>query len=40
MRLASTSSTVIGWRIFAAGFSDAWCRIVTAISASCSAVVP
>ena len=40
IRLASTSSTVIGWRILAAGFSEAWWRIVTAISASCSDVVP
>ena len=40
MRLASTSSTVIGWRILAAGLSDAWWRMVTAISASCSEVVP
>jgi hypothetical protein len=40
IRLARTSSTVIGARILAFGLSDAWWRIVTAISASCSDVVP
>ena len=30
----------IGRRIFASGFRPAWRRIVTAISASCSGVVP
>ena len=40
IRDASTSSTVIGSRYFAAGFIDACRRIVTAISASCSEVVP
>ena len=39
-RLASTSSTVIGWRILALGLSEAWWRMATAISASCSEVVP
>ena len=36
----STSSTVIGARILAAGLSPAWRRMVTAISASCSGLVP
>ena len=39
-REASTSSTVIGSRYFACGFKLACCRIVTAIWASCSLVVP
>ena len=40
MREAITSSTVIGSRYLAWGFRLAWRRIVTAISASCSLVVP
>jgi hypothetical protein len=36
----STSSTVIGSRCWAWGLCAAWARIVTAISASCSEVVP
>ena len=40
IREASTSSTVIGSRYLAAGFIEACRRIVTAISASCSEVVP
>src|ERR1035437_7138568 len=40
VRDASTSSTVIGSRYLAAGFMDACRRVVTAISASCSEVVP
>jgi hypothetical protein len=40
MREASTSSTVIGSRYFALGLSPACRRMVTAISASCSLVVP
>ena len=39
-RDASTSSTVIGSRYLACGFIAACRRIVTAISASCSVVVP
>ncbi len=39
-REASTSSTVIGSRYLAWGFRLACLRIVTAISASCSLVVP
>ena len=40
MRLFSTSSTVIGSRYIAWGFSMAYSRTPTAISASCSDVVP
>ena len=40
IRLSSTSSTLIGLRIFAFGLSDACLRAATAISASCSEVVP
>ena len=39
-RLSSTSETSMGLRIFACGFSDAWRLMCTAISASCSEVVP
>ena len=39
-REARTSSTLIRSRNFACGFSDACLRVVTAISASCSLVVP
>ena len=40
IRLSMTSSTVISWRIFAFGLRAACDRMATAISASCSDVVP
>ena len=40
MRDDTTSSTVIGSRYSASGFSEACSRTATAISANCSGVVP
>ena len=40
MREAWWSSMVIGLRIVALGLSEAWRRVLTAISANCRDVVP